>query len=104
MLLYLFLKKVLKAIHKIRKWAVECSFIDINVFLLIVVIVILYRFYLKLHFDKLHCRKSVSGQKILYRSDKDKITFNAIEKYRYELQKSCIETPFKNFYFHLRRS
>ena len=44
MLRYFVLKKVLKAIHKrghkIRKWAVECSFIDINVFLLIVVKVI----------------------------------------------------------------
>ena len=71
-------------------------------FFVYVVVVILYRFYLKLHFDKLHCRKSVSGQKILYRSDKDKITFNAIEKYRYGLQKCCIETPFKNFSFHLQ--
>ena len=40
MLRYFVLKKVLKAIHKIRKWTVECSFIDIDVFLLLVVIVI----------------------------------------------------------------
>ena len=31
--------------------------------------------------------------KMLWRSDKDKVTLNAIEKYQYGLRKNCIETP-----------
>ena len=46
--------------------------------------------YLKLHFNKLQSK--VSGEHLRW-TDKDKVTFKAIEKYRYGLWKTVIETP-----------